>query len=157
MMYLNNYVTNLNRISLFTDFCLWHTWTDCWYLVGFLKTEETNNKKSTSLQLIKSRHGSETFLIFQIAFFRKSCHCRPYTYLLLFLNIWTLKSCFSVKVYLVFIWPFQGSDKEEEEENNEPYYDAIPDVPIETKKVPTLLRKRQQSPSKQVKIVNLST
>ena len=114
-------------------------------------------KKSTSLQLIKSRHGSETFLIFQIAFFRKSCHCRPYTYLLLFLNIWTLKSRFSVKVYLVFIWPFQGSDKEEEEENNEPYYDAIPDVPIETKKVPTLLRKRQQSPSKQVNNVNLSS
>merc|ERR1712061_110329 len=32
------------------------------------------------------------------------------------------------------------SEKEEEEENNEPYYDAIPDVPVETKKVPTLLR-----------------
>ena len=68
-----------------------------------------------------------------------------------------MKSLFSVNVYLLFIWSFQGSDKEEEEENNEPYYDAIPDVPIETKKVPTLLRKRQQSPSKQVKIVNSSS
>ena len=56
----------------------------------------------------------------------------------------------------MFVWFFfkESSEKEEEEENNEPYYDAIPDVPVEqqpstAKKVPTLLRKRQQSPSKQ--------
>ena len=53
--YLNNCVTNMNRISLFTDFCLWHTWTDCWYLVGFLKTVQKQTIKKIFLTAINQK------------------------------------------------------------------------------------------------------